>query len=80
MSQAQPHGKLPSTAELERFVKEKEALIFWTLDGKEHKGTLRWFDEVAFALVVSLDDKQAKKHVTLQRHAVIGYGPIKTPI
>lgn len=78
MSQAQPHGKLPSTAELERFVKEKEVLIFWTLDGKEHKGTLRWFDEVAFALVI--DEKQAKKHVTLQRHAVMGYGSIKTPI
>ncbi len=71
-------GKLPSTAELERFVKEKTALIFWTLDGKEHKGSLRWFDENTFGLL--LDDKQSKKQITLLKHAVIGYGPGATPI
>lgn len=66
-------GKLPSTAELERFVKAKTTLVFWTCDGKEHKGSLRWFDETAFAL--ALEDKQSRKDVTLLKHAVIGYGP-----
>jgi len=70
-----PQGKLPSTAELERFVKEKETLVFLTLDGKEHKGILRWFDETAFALALKMDDAQSKKNLTLLKHSVIGYGP-----
>ena len=65
-------GKLPSTAELERFVKEKTPVLFFTADGKEHKGILRWFDETAFALTTS---EKPEKHITLLKQAVIGYGP-----
>ena len=67
-------GKLPSTAELERYIKDKEPLSFWTLDGKEHKGILRWFDENCFSIV---DEKQDQKCKTLLRHAVVGYSPNK---
>lgn len=68
------NGKLPSTAELERYIKDKELLSFWTLDGKEHKGVLRWFDENCFSIV---DEKQGEKSKTLLRHAVMGYSPNK---
>lgn len=68
-------GKLPSTAELERYIKEKEPLCFWTLDGKERKGILRWFDENCFS--IETDEKQGPKQVTLLKHAVLGYGPSK---
>ncbi len=67
------NGKLPSTAELERYVKDKEPLRFCTMDGKEHLGVLRWFDDYSFSFV---DDK-SQKNFTLLRHAVLGYGPSK---
>lgn len=67
-------GKLPSTAELERFVKDKTPVVFFTADGKEHKGILRWFDETAFALTL---DQKPEKQMTLLKQAVIGYGPVE---
>ncbi len=61
-------GKLPSVAELQRYIKEGERLAFKTVDGGTYTGKLRWFDEQVFA--IALDDGD----FTLLRSNVIGYG------
>lgn len=68
MAQLTNEGKLPSEAELHRFIKEGQKLMFKTVDGITYTGTLRWFDEHVFAL--TLDDGD----FTLLRVNVIGYG------
>jgi hypothetical protein len=61
-------GKLPSIAELQRFIKDGERLTFKTVDGTSYTGKLRWFDEQAFSLTLDNGD------FTLIRGNVIGYG------
>ncbi len=64
----QNEGKLPSIAELQRFIKDGERLTFKTVDGTSYTGKLRWFDEQAFSLTLDNGD------FTLIRGNVIGYG------
>lgn len=68
MSTHGTEGKLPSVAELQGFIKNGERLKFKTIDGGTYVGTLRWFDEHAFALTLEDGD------FTLLRVNVIGYG------
>ncbi len=64
----QNEGKLPSIAELQRFIKDGERLTFKTVDGTSYTGKLRWFDVQAFSLTLDNGD------FTLIRGNVIGYG------
>jgi small nuclear ribonucleoprotein (snRNP)-like protein len=68
MSSVGNEGKLPSIAELQRFIKNGERLTFKTVDGGSYTGKLRWFDEQAFCL--ALDNGE----FTLVKSNVIGYG------
>ncbi len=68
MSQQGNQGKLPSEAELQRFVKESRRLRFKTVDGSTYVGVLRFFDQHVFALSLSEGD------FTLLRANVVGYG------
>ena len=65
-------NKGPSVAELQRFVREQVRLEFWLATNKTVQGTLRWFDEHCFSLV--LDDDST---LTLTKSGVIGYKPVK---
>lgn len=64
-------GKLPSTAELQNYIRDEVTLTFKTVDGSSYSGKLRWFDEFAFAL--ALDDGS---NFTLLRPNVVGYGTL----
>lgn len=66
MSTAQD-AKGPSTAELQRFIREKTNLEFILSNGKKEHGALKWFDEHGFCL------QQDSGTVTLLRSGVIGY-------
>lgn len=66
-------GKGPSVAELEKYVRDKVRLEFFVSGGERFCGTLRWFDEDAFAL--SADGGEP---VTLLKSSVIGYKPVTT--
>lgn len=68
MSNQANEGKLPSIAELQRFIKDGERLTFKTVDGTTYTGKLRWFDDQAFSL--TLDSGE----FTLVKSNVIGYG------
>jgi hypothetical protein len=73
MSSKEHGGKGPSVAELEKYVREKVRLEFFVAGGKSYSGTLRWFDEDAFAL--STKDGEP---LTLLKSSVIGYKPVTT--
>lgn len=68
-------GKLPSIAQLQKFVREKTSIEVTCLDGKSSRftGTLKWFDETALAL--QLEDGG---EITLLRGALLGYRPKKS--
>lgn len=68
MSNSGNEGKLPSIAELQRFIKDGERLTFKTSDGGNYTGKLRWFDDHAFSLAMDHGD------FTLVKSNVIGYG------
>jgi hypothetical protein len=68
-------SKIPSVAELQKYVREKTKLEFILLDGKCHIGTLKWFDHEAFALVE--EGENGATQLTLLRHNVLGYKPVK---
>lgn len=68
MSNSSHEGKLPSIAELQRFVKDGERLTFKTVDGGNYAGKLRWFDDNAFCLLMDNGE------FTLLKSNVIGYG------
>ncbi|MFA7337975.1 MAG: hypothetical protein WC028_14405 [Candidatus Obscuribacterales bacterium] len=63
-------NKTPTTAELQKFIRELTVLEFFSLDGKGSKyiGALRWFDEEAFH--IKQDDGS---EMTLLRSAILGY-------
>lgn len=73
MSSKEHGGKGPSVAELEKYVREKVRLEFFVAGGNSYSGTLRWFDEGAFAL--STKDGEP---LTLLKSSVIGYKPVTT--
>lgn len=60
-------SKGPSTAELQRFIREKTNLEFILSNGVREYGTLKWFDEVCFCV------QQETGSITLLRHGVVGY-------
>lgn len=66
-------GKGPSVAELEKYVRDKVRLEFFVTGGERFSGTLRWFDEDAFAL-----SSEGGEPVTLLKSSVIGYKPVTT--
>ncbi len=68
MSISASEGKLPSVAELQRFIKDGERLTFKTIDGGSYTGKLRWFDEFTFSIALDHGD------FTLVKSNVIGYG------
>ena len=70
MSATGHEGKRPSTAELQSYMREGQRLCFVCLDGSRHFGSLRWFDDLCFAIAL---DSGAP--FTLQRARVVGYGP-----
>lgn len=69
MSQTQENKK-PSVAELQKFIREKTALEFLSLDskGSKYAGLLRWFDDDTFH--IKSDDGS---ELTLLRSAILGY-------
>ncbi|MDZ4833211.1 MAG: hypothetical protein SGJ27_05355 [Candidatus Melainabacteria bacterium] len=71
MSNQTHEGKIPSIAELQRFIKDGERLTFKTVDGTTYTGKLRWFDEQAFSLTLDTGD------FTLVKSNVIGYGVLR---
>lgn len=67
------HGKLPSTVQLQEYIKNADILTVTTADGNSHTGILRWFDEVAFCL-----DLADERRLTIMRSSIIGYWPDKS--
>ena len=59
----------PSTAELQRYIREKAVLVFVLSNGSQVTGHLRWFDENAFQIV-----PEGEQAFTILRSAVLGYG------
>jgi small nuclear ribonucleoprotein (snRNP)-like protein len=64
--------KLPSVAELQKFIRDKVKVEFIMSNSARFVGTLRWFDEYCFAITQDSGD-----HVTLVRACVLGYRPQK---
>lgn len=58
----------PSIAELQRYIREKVRIRFTLNNGEEVVGTLRWFDENAFSIVL-----EGEQPFTILRNAVVGY-------
>lgn len=58
----------PSIAELQRYIREKNEMIFTLNTGKEIVGVLRWFDEHAFSIAT-----EGEQPFTILRSAVVGY-------
>ncbi len=71
MSVKEHGGKGPREAELEKYVRDKVRLEFFVAGNKRYSGTLRWFDEAAFALATDNGEP-----LTLLRSSVIGYKPV----
>ncbi len=61
-------GKGPSTAELQKIIREKRPVEMILVTGQKIRGGLKWFDEYAYCIV--LDDGES---ITLLKTAVIGY-------
>jgi hypothetical protein len=61
-------GKGPSVAELQRIIRDKRPVEMILLTGQKIRGTLKWFDESAYCIV--LDEGET---ITLLRSAIIGY-------
>lgn len=61
-------GKGPSTAELQRLIRDRRLVEIILLTGQKIRGTLKWFDEQAYC--ITLEDGET---ITLLRTAVIGY-------
>lgn len=66
--------KLPSVAELQKFIREKVKVEFILTNSARFVGTLRWFDEDTYAITQDSGD-----HVTLLRSGVLCYRPHKQP-
>lgn len=71
MSINSQEGKSPSIVELQTFVRGKVLLKFQLVDGEIKEGTLKWFDDEAFCLVLGNGTS-----FTLLRDNVVGYGPV----
>jgi len=61
-------NKGPSTAELQRFIREKARLEFLLSNGDRVVGNLRWFDEQAYSVV-----PEGQEPITILRLAVVAY-------
>ncbi len=61
-------GRGPSFAELQKFIRDKRQIEMMLLTGQKICGTLKWFDEQAYCII--LDGGET---ITLVRSAVIGY-------
>jgi small nuclear ribonucleoprotein (snRNP)-like protein len=61
-------SKGPSTAELQRFIRDKSNVEFLLNNGDKYSGTLRWFDEHCYSIVQ--DDNNP---ITLLKTGVVGY-------
>ncbi len=61
-------NKGPSTAELQRFIREHVRLEFLLSNGDRLIGRLRWFDEQAFSVIPEGQDP-----ITILRLAVVAY-------
>jgi hypothetical protein len=63
-------SKLPTVAQLQKYIREKTTLDIFCSDAKGTKyiGTLKWFDEISFC--VKLEDAS---ELTIQRSAVLAY-------
>jgi hypothetical protein len=66
-------GKGPSTAELQRYIREKKQIEIILLTGQKIRGSMKWFDEYAYC--VTMEDGET---ITLLRTAVIGYRLVPT--
>jgi hypothetical protein len=66
--------KGPSVAELQRIIREKRLVEMILLTGQKIRGTLKWFDEQAYCIV--LDEGET---ITLLRTAIIGYRTVPGP-
>ncbi len=60
--------KGPSTAELQRFIREQVQLEFLLSNGERLTGKLKWFDDQAFAVLSANDDQ-----ITILRSAIMAY-------
>lgn len=67
-------GKGPSVAELQRIIRDKRLVEMILLTGQKIRGTLKWFDENAYCIV--LDEGET---ITLLRSAIIGYRTVPAP-
>ena len=61
-------NKGPSTAELQRFIREQANLEFLLTNGDRLVGRLRWFDEQAFSVI-----PDGQQPITILRIAVVAY-------
>ena len=61
-------GKGPSIVELQRFIRERKRIEFVLVTGDKLQGTLRWFDDAAFCLIMGNDQT-----FTVLRQAVVAY-------
>ena len=66
-------GKGPSIAELQKVIREKRHIEFILVSGQKIKGTLKWFDETAYQVV--LENGEA---ITLLKNAIVGYRTFST--
>jgi sRNA-binding regulator protein Hfq len=61
-------NKGPSSAELQRYIREQKTIEFLLSNGERLVGTIRWFDEQAFSVI-----QDGEQPFTILRSAVIGY-------
>lgn len=61
-------SRSPSVAELQKFIRDKVKVEFLLSNGEKFVGTLRWFDDSCFSLVLPQDGP-----ITLVRSSVLGY-------
>ena len=72
MAQGGQDNKIPSVAELQRFVRDKVKVEFLLNNGDKYVGTLRWFDEACFSIVQDYEGP-----LTILRSAVVSYRQAK---
>lgn len=63
-------SKLPTVAQLQKYIREKTVLDIFCADAKgtKYSGSLKWFDDISFC--VKLEDAT---ELTIQRSAVLAY-------
>jgi hypothetical protein len=68
MSFGGTNNRGPSIAELQRFIREKDTLVFMLANGEKIVGVLRWADESAFQILPT-----GQQPFTILRSAIVGY-------